>query len=80
MDLINDYDGLLFYPNGYPYNVPVIEDIFEPTENRWMSDFLAADETGNHPKRFSPKLERLRMIELYCRLRKDFFWGDYPPF
>ena len=42
--------------------------MFNDPQNRWMSHFLQADESGDAPASYSRKTERLRMIELYCRL------------
>ena len=72
--LIYDYEGRLYFSDKRPYNPPEIEEVFTDPSNRWMSYFLQADETGNRPALQSRKFERLRMIELYCRLMKSERW------
>jgi len=68
--LINEYEGRLFFRDGKPYRPQSVELIFTE-DNKWMSDFLKADATGEFPKSYSKKRERLRMIELFIRLRED---------
>lgn len=68
LELLYEYEGQLIYPNGDTYDVPDIAEVFVDPENRWMRNFLEADERNGQPKRFSGKYERLRLIELYCRL------------
>lgn len=68
LELLYEYEGQLSFPNGDPYDVPDIAEVFVDPENRWMRNFLEPDESGKLPKRFSGKHERLRLIELYCRL------------
>ena len=58
-----------FWPDGAPYEPPFIDDVFEE-DNRWMSYFLSADETGA-PRRYCRKFERLRMIALLCRMMAE---------
>ena len=64
-----DFDGRLYYPDRRPYHPPDIEEVFRDPQNRWMSRFLKADETGQAPAHYCRDLEKLRLIELYCRLR-----------
>lgn len=68
LELIYNYAGLLEFSDGRTYDVPDIAEEFVDPENRWMRNFLDADCSGNMPKHFSGKYERLRLIELYCRL------------
>lgn len=74
LGLIYDYDGRLFFPDGRDYHPPEIDDVFADASNRWMSYFLKADESGEEPASQSRKFERLRMIELYCRLVRLHQW------
>ncbi len=76
LELLYKYDGQLIYPNGDPYEVPDIAEVFVDPENRWMRNFLEADSRGSLPKRFSGKHERLRLIELYCRLIQMEPWSE----
>lgn len=68
LTLIYDYDGRLYFRDGRPYQPQDIDEVFNDPQNRWMSNFLKADPTGQRPVQTSRLLERLRMIELYCRL------------
>lgn len=75
LSLIYDYDGSLYCSDGRPYRHDEITDIFEDQSNRWMGYFLEADSSGTAPKTYSRKFERLRLIELYCRLIEDMDWA-----
>lgn len=68
LTLLYDFEHALFWPNGSRYEVPEVDSVFTDPENRWMSAFLAADDTGESPRSYSRKLDRLRLIALYCRL------------
>ncbi|MEM1149932.1 MAG: hypothetical protein AAGI03_05145 [Pseudomonadota bacterium] len=74
LHLVDDYYGRLFHTNGQPYHYDEINDVFDDPRNRWMGYFLEADEAADYPARFCIKLERLRLIELYCRLVDDQDW------
>ena len=65
LEMTSDAQGRCVFPDGRDYQVPNINGIFDP-ENRWMTNFLAADECGTRPKTYSPYFERLRVIKLYC--------------
>lgn len=69
LTLILEYDGRLYFLDGRPYHPPDIDDVFTDPQNRWMSRFLKTNASGDAPAHFCRDLERLRMIELYCRLR-----------
>lgn len=75
LTMIYDYDGQLYFADGRPYHAKDIDEVFTDPSNRWMTDFLESDNSGNLPRRISRKLERLRMIELYCRLAGGFDWA-----
>jgi len=70
LTLVYDYAHHLYFRDGTRYKVPDIHKIFPDPQNRWMTDFLKADETGKAPASYSRYYERLRLIELYCRLRR----------
>lgn len=44
MDWIADsfcrFDGMLIWPNGRPFILPDVDDVFTDMDNRWMSDLL----------------------------------------
>ncbi|WP_299873327.1 hypothetical protein [uncultured Sulfitobacter sp.] len=68
LELIYDFHGMLFFNDGLEYPTPDIPEVFVDHSNRWMRNFLKAKSDGTEPKHFSNKIERLRIIELYCRL------------
>ena len=78
LGLVYEYDGRLFFKNGKKYRLPEIDTVFTDPQNRWMTTFLKADETGADPACRSHQFERLRLIELYCRLRNNDTW-PFPP-
>ncbi|CTQ55634.1 hypothetical protein LP7551_04177 [Roseibium album] len=78
LDLIYEYADRLYFEDGTKYDPIAVNEVFPDPQNRWMTDFLKADETGRGPAYYSWQHERLRMIELYCRLRNDDPW-PFPP-
>ena len=75
LTLIYDFDGAYRFRDGRAYNPPDVDDVFTDPENRWMSNFLKADDTGKGPASYSSHFERLRMIELYCQLVSREDWA-----
>ncbi|CTQ55635.1 hypothetical protein LP7551_04178 [Roseibium album] len=76
--LIYEYNDRLYFKNGKKYNPGDIDKAFPDPQNRWMTNFLKADETGRGPASYSWHYERLRMIELYCRIRNEDPWPHAP--
>ncbi|MEP1518722.1 MAG: hypothetical protein ABJK17_00460 [Ascidiaceihabitans sp.] len=72
--LIFEYSDQLYYTDGSKYDPPEIDEVFPDAQNRWMSDFLKTDKTGKAPATYSHRFERLRIIDLYCRLRENNPW------
>ncbi len=68
-DAIRDYKGLICHTNGKPYQVPCIDTVFGDTSMRWLSYFLLPDDTGRLPKMKTRKVERLRLIDLFFKIR-----------
>ena len=70
---VEDYDGKLYLPDQRPYRHEEVYAIFSDISNRWMGLFLEDDGTGHAPKRYAKPqtYERLRLIELYCRLHGE---------
>lgn len=68
LELIYDYHGMLYFNDGSEYPTPDIPEVFVDHSNRWMRNFLKAKACGKEPKHYSKLIERLRIIELYCRL------------
>lgn len=70
-DAIRDFDGAIAVAPDIPYRVPCIDRTFgDDPDVRWLGYFLAANDNGNNPKYFTRKLERLRLIDLYFRIRR----------
>ena len=58
------------YRNGGYYELPDIDDVFgNDDEMRSFSHYLEADESGFCPRRMSRKPERLKLLNLYLKLR-----------
>lgn len=76
LTMLYDHDGKMFYPDGRPYRHDEIQDVFPDQGNRWMDYFLAAKDDGETPKSFCRKWERLRLIEVYCRLVQEQDWAS----
>lgn len=72
--MLYEFDGRLYFSDGRAYRHPEIEDVFGDHGERWMGLFLEADASGQAPRRYSYKTERLRLIEVYCRLVKQQDW------
>ncbi|OHU89203.1 MULTISPECIES: hypothetical protein [Pseudoalteromonas] len=68
-DTLRDYHGLICHYNGRRFNVPVIDEVFQDSDMRWLSYFLSPDSSGLSPKMHVRKLERLRLIDLYFRIK-----------
>lgn len=69
-DTFRDYNGIFHDPNGGEYELPEIDDVFNGIDMsmRWFGYYVAADETGQHPRSRTRKLERLRLFDLYFRI------------
>ncbi len=63
--------GVVFlYRNGTPYDIPDIDEVFGDDDDfRWLSTYLACDGSGVFPRHISTKKERLRLINLFLKLR-----------
>jgi hypothetical protein len=69
-DTFRDYRGIIWAPDGKVYEVPLVDDIFgDDADMRWMSDYLRPDMTGNAPHQFTLRLDRVRLIDLYFKIR-----------
>lgn len=66
LTLLYDYEGKIFKHSGRPFPVPDIDDVFSDAQNRWMSDFFLADESGMVPRIQCRQLDKLRLIAIYC--------------
>ena len=69
-DAIRDYKGLICHPGGARYKIPIVDDIFGGDHDmRWLSYFLLPDDSGRLPKMKTRKVERLRLIDLFFKIR-----------
>ncbi|WP_072377306.1 hypothetical protein [Hyphomicrobium sp. NDB2Meth4] len=69
-DTLYEFQGSILHPNGAPYEVPDIDDAFGNDGSfRWVTDFIRFAE---EPPRQLPQariIERLRLIDLYFRIK-----------
>lgn len=69
-DTFRDYDGVFLYHNGRDYILPCLDKTFgHDADMRWFGYYLMADETGKHPRSKSSRRVRLRVLDLYFRVK-----------
>lgn len=70
-DALCAYEGDFVGPRGEIYMPPEIDDAFpEHIDQRWISDFIARRFQKGTPVRLHKRsIERIRLIDLYFRLR-----------
>ncbi|MEW8626261.1 MAG: hypothetical protein AB2551_10955 [Candidatus Thiodiazotropha sp.] len=67
-------DKVFRYRNGMPYVLPDIDEIFaNDPDMRSLSHYLESDESDYNPRRISRKPERLRIFNLYIKLKHPRF-------
>ncbi|MEM7547699.1 MAG: hypothetical protein AAF367_19405 [Pseudomonadota bacterium] len=76
LTMLYEVDERLYHSIGGFYPLAEIDEVFGQHAERWMRNFLEADESNQAPARYTHLLERLRLIELYCRLIKDQPWAS----
>lgn len=65
-----DYEHKLLWPEGDKYHLPEIDDVFNNDLcMRWFGYFVAADHTGDNPLTRCNRLERLRLLDLYFKMK-----------
>ncbi|MCB1469976.1 MAG: hypothetical protein KDK08_23150 [Rhizobiaceae bacterium] len=70
--MVDDYVDRLKFPSGAVYMYPdIYDELFPDPTNKWMRNFLRCDGSGDYPASYSAHYDRLRVVELYCRLRKE---------
>lgn len=58
------------YRSGTLYNLPYVDEVFgEDEDMRWLSLYLEPNYSGLSPLRMSTKIERLRLINLFLKVR-----------
>lgn len=69
-DTFRDYEGTIWGTDGEVYEIPLVDEVFGGDyEMRWMSGYLRPDSTGTRPDQLTPRLERVRLIDLYFKIR-----------
>lgn len=69
-DALRDFDGLIRHRSGETYTVPLVDDVFgDDSDMRWMGYYLKPDESGELPLSKTRKIERLRVLDLYFKIR-----------
>lgn len=69
-DTLRDYDGVICYPNGAPYEIPDIDEVFGNDPNmRWFGYYVESDVTGRLPATKARKVDRLRLLDLYFKIQ-----------
>ena len=64
-----DDNVCVLYQSGLPYEFPEIDDVFDDPDMRWMSNFLESKPVKLVPARISRQIEKLRMLDLYFRVK-----------
>lgn len=68
-DAIRDFEGTLVIQSGCKYQIPCIDTTFgDDPDMRWIGHFMASNDNGDLPRRYSKKIERLRLIDLFFRI------------
>lgn len=66
----DSYDIKILHPSGEPYSIPFVDDVFNDDDDmRWMGEFLRSDPGGEGPRHKSRMTERLKLIDLYFRIK-----------
>jgi len=68
-NLFRDNEVELTYPSGRAFEIPDVDDVFEDAEMRWLSFYLKDDGSGKKPKAKSRSLDRVRLLDLYFRVK-----------
>ena len=65
-----DFKGHILWKNGMPYKIPCVDDTFgNDPDLRWMGYYLRSDNSGFYPQSLSRKVDRLRLLDLYFRIK-----------
>ena len=69
-DTFRDFDGSIVWPDGQPYEIPLVDDVFaDDTDMRWLGYYLRPDDSGMNPRCRSRKIERLQILDLYFHIK-----------
>ncbi len=58
LEMVDTYDGCLYFPDGKPFRHDGVTDVF--STDRWIRGFLQPDETGKHYKTQAREYDRLQ--------------------
>ena len=65
-----DFNGVVIYRAGISYRIPCLDDVFgDDPDMRWLGYYLKPDRSGDHPLSKTRKMERLRLLDLYFRIK-----------
>ncbi len=76
LTMLYEVDDRLYHSIGGCFSLPEVDDVFGRHAERWMRNFLEVDKSEKAPARYTHLLDRLRLIELYCRLIKQQAWAS----
>jgi hypothetical protein len=66
---LHEYRGEIRWPGGARFPVPDLHTTFPEVDQRWLGSFLAAPTPGRPLRLQERVIERIRLIDLYLRLR-----------
>lgn len=70
LEFANHSGRSLCFRDGQMYQLPDLDQAFGDDEDmRWLSLYIACDSSNLMPRHFSNKIERLRLINLFLKLR-----------
>ncbi len=77
-DTFRVFDGAVIERNGKPYELPLVDKVFgHDPDMRWLSYYLKSDHSGLFPRSRSHKIERLRLLDLYFRIKHPEIAGHF---
>ncbi len=69
-EAFRDFEGGFLGPGGARFEAPYVDDHFpDDADQRWVSAFIANDPEDGPPRLTAKSLERVRLIDLYFRIR-----------
>jgi len=66
-----DHEVVLLSHADENFDLPDIDDVFDDSGMRWISEFIRADSSGTKPKVKSRQYGRLRLLDLYFRVQQQ---------
>lgn len=69
-DAVRDHEGPLLHSDGHVYEPPLVDDHFpEDEDQKWVSNFAKRAGEGKSARLQARVLERVRLIDLFFRIR-----------